>query len=256
MRPRIFLGMPNGSGRPVVGAARGFFEYPSRRFDVVKAARCGASALGQTFNHLWASALMNIGSGVTHFAMLHDDVAPDAWWVDTLYEAMQETGADVVSAVVPIKNNHGLTSTAIGWPKPSWEYVRLTMAEAMELPETFTISDVAADPGSILLVNTGCMLVDLRKPYWRNTDGDGRLEFCFTMQDRITVLKSGDCVVQFWPEDWALSQHVHACGGFVAATRKVAVRHAGGRDYTNDHAWGDMARDEESEQFFQTLREG
>src|SRR5215471_7104271 len=44
-----------------------------------------------------------------YFAMLHSDIEPQPGWLDILYEEMQAMEADVISAVVPIKNDQGTT---------------------------------------------------------------------------------------------------------------------------------------------------
>ena len=46
--------------------------------------------------------------------MLHDDVVPEAFWLDKLIAELELHSADVMSAVVPVKSGNGLTSTAVG----------------------------------------------------------------------------------------------------------------------------------------------
>ena len=77
----------------------------------------GGSLLANSINRLWVQALNErTDHGWTHFAMHHADVQAPAGWVDTLADEMARVGADVISAVVPIKDYRGLTST--GWRDP------------------------------------------------------------------------------------------------------------------------------------------
>src|SRR5436190_23681331 len=66
-------------------------------------------------NRLWCEAL-NRRAGktpITHFLFLDADVAPvDHDWFEVLLREMRRHGAQVLGAVVPIKNGSGLTSTA------------------------------------------------------------------------------------------------------------------------------------------------
>ena len=74
-------------------------------------------------------------------------------------------GADVVSTVLPIKDRRGVTSTAIDDPEDEWTPLRrLTMREVHRLPETFSAQADCGYPNNALLVNTGCFVLDLRKP--------------------------------------------------------------------------------------------
>src|SRR5689334_16752230 len=89
----------------------------------------GGSLLALMFNLLWCRALnQRAGRGWTHFAMHHSDIEAPAGWADTLVDEMERVGADVLSCVVPIKDNRGLTST--GWQDPHTRRIRrFTMAE-------------------------------------------------------------------------------------------------------------------------------
>lgn len=188
------------------------------------------SLLAYGFNRLWCNALNARKNGITHFLLLHSDVIPyDAKnWVNILKAEMLGKEADVMSVVVPIKSPQGLTSTGYEEGKPEdWAVKRLTMTEIMELPPTFTSNK--------LLVNTGCMLVDITKS-WAE-------EICFTVNDRIVKNENGEFVARNEPEDWHFSKQVRNFGGSVWATRKVIVAHMGRADYMNDDAWGSETSD-------------
>jgi hypothetical protein len=81
-------------------------------------------------------------------------------------------------SVVPLKNEHGLTSTATDTPGYPWGIRRLTMHEALQLPETFTAADVPyRQEDATLLLNTGCWLMKLNEPWVKGLH--------FRQQDRI-----------------------------------------------------------------------
>lgn len=191
------------------------------------------SLLARNFNELYCAALNARKDGITHFCMLHSDIAPHGpGWLDVLLEEMNKYNADIMSVVVPIKSNQGVTSTALEEPvngsDPKWRPRRLTMTEIInEYPETFTDEK--------LLVNTGVMLVDIRKP-WAE-------EVCFGTEDIIMRDASGKFVAENVPEDWYFSIAAKAAGAKVFATRKVGVTHYGYQGWVNLHAWGSKKTD-------------
>lgn len=221
--------------------------------------RCeGMSSLCQVYNRLWVCGLGAMPEHkFTHFAMLHSDVVPDAWWIDTLYAEMQATGATVISAVCPIKDTKGVTSTAVGNPADDWDYRRITTTELKRLPQTFTIDDVVTSgiwPESYtndkcLLVNTGCMLVDMSWSHWYDKLDDGiTMAFRFNQDYRIQRWPDGKWNPEFVPEDWQMSRYVHNNGGKVVATKKVSTVHMGKQAYSSAAAWG-SATDVEMDAF-------
>lgn len=237
----IYIGTPTYDGRCFVHTGRSAMRasalYPTKWDDY------GSSLLAKAFNVLWSRALT---SGFTHFAMLHADIAPSFGWVDGLMEIMDEREADVVSVVMPIKSEDGLTSTALDCSRegdPS-DVIRLTMAEVMELPETFSFDDakqLAANAHG-LLINTGCMLIDLRKPWAKQFTG-------FTIRDRLRW--EGETLhVMVEPEDWGFSRWLDRWYqrrdevAKVYATRSIRAYHLGGnRHYPNFEAWGNLEHD-------------
>lgn len=214
-------------------ACRAAFGGASARLRVRVLAQ-GHSLLAHGFNEAWCWALNAAQSGerVDYFAMLHGDIAPEPNWLDVLVAELEAGHYDVVSAVVPIKDSRGLTSTAVGHPDSADCYdvaYRLTMAEAVRLPETFTAADIPEAPGP-LLVNTGCWVCRF-DPKWA--------ERChFEIRSRIR--KVGDIYqAEVNPEDWNISRQWHALGLNVAATRKVKLHHHGDAAFGNQEAWGD-----------------
>ncbi len=243
----IFIGMPAGNGFINCGAAQGLFQLATQRYRAVTATMSG-SALGQTFNKLWASALSH--PGCTHFAMLHSDVIPDRWWIDTLIDELDRTGADVVSAACRIKDIKGLTSTAVGDPADQWDYRRITCQELSQLPETFGVKDIPAaitdDHRTCLLINTGCWVCRLDRPWWRELDDEGKLRFVFTQNDRVAPMPNGQYLVEFAPEDWLFSRYCHEVGAKVLCTQKVGLRHVGVKGFGLDVESGQLATDTEA----------
>src|SRR5512146_50667 len=83
------------------------------RWKVQFGALC-SSGTAKTFNRLWAAALTKAQRGkITHFAMLHSDIAPEPGFLDVLMEECCRLNADLVSAVIPLKDGRAVTSTAI-----------------------------------------------------------------------------------------------------------------------------------------------
>ncbi len=194
-----------------------------------------SSAICLTMNSLWIQALDGYEAGaITHFAMLHTDIIPEDFFIDKLADIMEREQADIVSAIVPIKNQQGFTSTALeqkmGDADPYFRVRRLTMTEVMKMPPTFT------DPA--ILLNTGLMLVDLSKAWTRDED------VYFTIEDRI-VRYRGRRVPHMWPEDWGFSRRARKAGAKkLVATREIALEHAGLANHPNYVAWGTCATDE------------
>jgi len=218
-------------------AAKGFMQATLGAHDVtLENSRMGWDDM----NTLWVRALNAAAHGeVTHFAMLHSDIQPSAGWLDVLLGEMDDRDADMVSAVVALKNHHGLTSCGVGDLDNPWEpFRRFTTRELMEFPETFSIFDTP-HPDRYLLHNSGCMVVDLRKPLWRTVDSDSCLKACFSFPIRARILPDGKVVHERESEDWFFSRQIAALGAKTFATRKVETWHFGNSGFANYFAWGD-----------------
>ena len=116
-QPKVWLAIPH-TGSVVPGVLQACLQATSRGTPLyVK--DLGFSIATHTFNMLWAQAYnARRELGLTHFAMLHSDVHPDENWIDTLLDEMDRTGADVVSAIIAIKDCKGLTSTGLAIRRP------------------------------------------------------------------------------------------------------------------------------------------
>lgn len=238
MIEKVFVGIPSYDGRVNSGLlnAHAFASRLERSALEVMVVESG-SWLTRNFNSLYASALnMRKERGLTHFCLLHDDVCiDDPWWLDKMLDLMAKNEADVLSAIIPIKNGTGITSTAfdelVG--DVGHKHIRrLTMKEAFEkFPSTFTDEK--------LLLNTGLMLIDIRK-FWAEN-------IWFEFEDRILRV-STDNGPRFTavgcPEDWNFSRKAKAAGAKLFATREIKATHLGVGKWRNHGPWGSMEVDQ------------
>lgn len=202
------------------------------------------SLLPYTFNLLW-TGFLNARSGVPvqlpnggetvrpvdYFAMIHDDIHPDPGWLDVLIEELEANDADIVSAVVPIKDNYGLTSTGVDSTGDEWNPRRLTMTEVFELPPTFGDADV----GGQIVLNTGLWVCKFTRPWCEKV--------WFRQHDEVRRNADGTFEAHTRPEDWDFSRQVRAHGGKLLATRKVGLNHESVK-WTNRKPWGQWKTDE------------
>lgn len=164
----------------------------------------------------------------------HSDIVPEPWFLDKMMDIAQEKNADILSAVVPIKDEKGLTSTALDEPvgevPQEWRVRRLTMAEVhgkepvhgQTLEKTFTLPN--------LLLNTGLMLLRLSVP-WRD-------QIRFHFDDQI-IRVNGRRRAVVMPEDWNFSRDARKLGcNSIWATTEVRLEHKGQATYPNYQTWG------------------
>lgn len=222
----VFLALPhNGMSCPQAFPGQ---KIPSAKVRVTDAGK-PSSNLCANFNDLWVYCLNNrFQQGYTHFAMMHADVSAPQGWVDTMLSEMG--AADIISAVIAIKDARGLTTTAVRTAEGQAR--RLTLREIWGQPlDTF---DAAAFGESVLLVNTGLWLCKL---------GDWCEDFPgFEIVTRVEKTDAG-MVATTGTEDWLASLWWHAAGLKVKATRKVAVEHWGLASWGNQEPWGTWERD-------------
>ena len=176
--------------------------------------------------------------------MLHADVAPEPWWLDKLITEAEKHEADLMAAVVPMKDMNGFTSTAIARAGASRIFCRLMMHQVRHplFPDTFNI-DLAASalenlpdpfrvnavPREALLVNTGCFVCRFDGPWCERV--------WFSIEDGIG--KTGE----LWQatslsEDWVFSRRVAEQGAKVMATRLISLAHKGPIDFHSHTPWG------------------
>lgn len=225
-RPRVYVAMPRYGlvvpeamvGKIIASANN---APPEDMVAIAAHGDCSSSLLPHSFNHMLAEALDLRDQGkVTHLAMIHSDLAPSGFWLNTLWRIMRTRGDDLVSAVVPIKDQtFDRTSTAIGDREDPWVLKRyVECRDRKTLPETFNHADVCS-PDEVLLVNTGLMLADLRRPYWN--------DFAFEFKTRITRDEDGKRTPWVRPEDWEMSRLLDRHGAPYSATWAVRVKHGG-----------------------------
>lgn len=184
-----------------------------------------SSALGHCFNIGYQLARKEHAKGkCTHVIMLHADVVPITGnWGQVLIEESLRLEADILSVVMPIKTQEGITSTAVErkatQDAQGWHPIRFTMKEIMQLPESFTHPR--------LMLNTGLMIIDMRKP-WAH-------ELVFDIDSRVDV---DNFRPYFLPEDWQMSRFAQVNGASLWATRKVRAVHVGEAPFGNDKPWG------------------
>lgn len=244
-KEKVFLALPTYDGTLHNGAAMGaFLTATDKRTTIVSIGQ--TSALCCNFNATLCVALTTRKEqGFKWFAMLHADIIPEQYWLDKLIDEGEANDADIISAVVPIKDGRGVTSTAIENPADEWSpYCRLTQRQVRyeDFPDTFDAhaarwalgnlpGDLRVDTpvGAQLLVNTGCMAMRLDRPWSESLQ--------FETRDRILRTTDG-WQAQFQPEDWLISRAICAAGGRVMATRKVNCTHIGGHGYRSQDIWG------------------
>jgi hypothetical protein len=237
---KVFIALPTYDNR--VDSRQALFLYGARMDNLQTTIKTrGLSALCWCFNWLWADCLND--RTFDYFLMIHADIVPmyPNRWMTKLINEANDAQADLFSVVSPLKNQDGLTSTGLISNEHPKER-RLSMTEIMAMPETFNATNVArvfgweGDTNIRLLVNTGCMLIDLR----RNRDKWEKMHFQ-THDDVVRV--NGKLEATFEPEDWLFSKQAADFGLKVAATRSVKLIHSGHFDYTNEGAWGLKASD-------------
>jgi hypothetical protein len=202
--------------------------YPTARRDITFVPQCGCnSSLPSAFNSLYLDAR---NGGFTHLAMIHADVRPATQprWLDVLMAIQEQTGAVVVSTVIPIKEQvpDPRVSTGIADEHDRWNVKRcLRLSDYHNTPETFGTADVCG-PGEILVINTGLWVADLSHPCWDSFPG-------FQQHHRIGPDDTGKEIGQQRTEDWELSYHLHETGAKYLATWAVECYHKGHAEWRN-----------------------
>ena len=231
----VFVAIPTrGSMHPGILTST---HQMARRTSIYNIKTHACSLLTLSFNMMWADAL-NERKNITHFFMIHDDIHPlDQWWMDTMMDELKRSKADILSAVVPIKDDRGLTSTAIYHP-PTKKIKRITMTDSCKLPKTFDAADFGY-PECVILPNTGFWICDFTKPWVE--------KICFTIRDRIFFDPNdgeGKWKAQCFSEDWHFGVQAHNLGLRVCATSAVKLIHRGVFEYPNFEAWGRIKDDD------------
>ncbi len=232
--PKVFLALPHYS--TIHATAMPGLTMPSPQGNVCTVNLEGGSLLSLVFNRLWCRALNERQErGYTHFAMHHADIQAPVGWVDVLLNELDRHKADVISAVVAIKDYRGLTST--GYRSSNLGPIsRLTVKEVNDLPETFDLEDALGTEGKRhwLMVNTGLWVCRFTEPWVEDV--------CFNICDAIQKV-DGRFQPRCLPEDWNFSGFCAQRGLKVMATRKLRVLHHGDTGFPNNGTWGEWDHD-------------
>lgn len=214
MATKTLIGIPTYDGRVHMKTLMAVLNSTTKRENIAVSS-IGSSLLAKCFNQLWCQALnLKRTQGLTHFAMVHADIDPQEGWLDRMHSIMKETSADVLSCVIAMKAAGGFTSTA---EETDDEFK----------PRNYNFSECTnvtwTSPG--LLVNTGLMLCDLRKP-WADS-------VVFAMRDEIRVTENGERYAVCASEDWEFSRQAKKYGAKLFATTAISVNHYGYAMYPN-----------------------
>ena len=236
--PGIYLTVPCYPG-VVDFRIEGAIHAARTRFPLCAVRMESVSALCLAFNIAYAQALNMRGQGITHFVMLHSDVVPaqqviadqdgangrvSGCWIDVLLSEMAAHGLDAISAVVAIKHDKGETSTGVERAADGGDKGRLRLSNCLEWEgATRRAQDMK---NYRLLINTGCMVIDIRKPWAER--------LYFRTQDAIRKdAKTGLFEAHFEPEDWEMSRMLSKWGVPYGATTALRVEHMGRKAYPN-----------------------
>lgn len=248
---QVFVALPH-CGTIVTQAIGGLFQPAMRRSCAIE--EMCSSALTRNFNGLLLR-FRKQPAGAQYFAMHHADISAPQGWADTLIDELEAHGADVVSAVVPIKDPQGLTTTGIFAPDGR-HLRRFSMTEIMRFPETFcaatarpvalTETEAKLSPkaleafwpdltGQALAINTGLWVMRADVP-WLD-------KLTFRFEDEFVEEESGNITAVCRSEDWLFSEDLAKFGAKVFATRKVPVLHWGTLPFGNNRPWGSLKTD-------------
>ncbi len=196
------------------------------------------SVLTSNFNDCMITFLMS--KSRDYWLLQHADIQISDGTLDVMIRESITHNLDVLHAVVPFKNNSGLTSTAWAYERERWGLTRrLTMTELHALPQTFdlqTIKEQLDPDAEVLLPNTGVLLIK-RAAWLESFPG-------FQTLDRVTRTSESTWTSEFVPEDWNFGYWCAENGVKVGGTRAVRACHLGQQWYPNDGVWG-QAVDEE-----------
>ena len=243
MRKKIALFVPNYDGN-ISGKTTHSMLTACQSVHHVSINSGGMSLLARNFNTGFLAALMG---GFDYFVMLHSDigasnVVTNTPWIDSLVQDCETMKCAVLSVVIPLKNDTGVTSLALSLDRTNkYEIRRVTMKELVKLPIDFIcredvceIFGLDPDQAGALYINTGFMCVNLRDFDWKGQKFPG-----FSIDDRIYWSPEGQPLPYTLSEDWGFSLWVTMQGWPVFATKRYPATHFGGKDYSNQEIWGE-----------------
>ena len=240
---RVLIGVPVHKGDVSGETMTSVVMAHSLVGNIVQVQVIGISLLARCFNSLWIAAY---NAGFDYFVMLHSDIGVRAdggsSWLDVLVERIQQFEAATLSVVSPIKSDEGMTSTGLYLAKPPNYHTlrRMTIRELATMNEfAITRTDVCKKFGlepkdvGALLINTGCMIIDLRRFDWFGARWPG-----FQIVDELVWNKSGVPSTRTRPEDWNFSSWLFEKGWPYYATKELTLDHHGSRIFQNRGLYG------------------
>ena len=231
---KVLVAIPTYDGNNNYGVTKRILDAGRRDLTITFTSR-QSSFLTLGFNEFWCMALND--RRYDYLVMLHADLPPNTdRWVSMLIKTCESVHADVLSVVSPLKMETGATSTALTRERVFGHHRRLTLKEVYKLPETFNAEHAAKLFGwsgdTTLLVNTGCMVVSMKKRATLET-------MLFTTNNWIFKDPDGKFRAVSEAEDWNWSVQAKDRGLSVWATRAIPLVHVGTKEYSNESAWGD-----------------
>jgi hypothetical protein len=158
--------------------------------------------------------------------MMHADVAGEPGWLTKMLTVLDMTGADVLSAVVSLKDDRRLTSTGIHTAEQ--QFRNLSLDECWgQCQQTFGIDDpyLQQQGATALLINTGLLCMRLDRPWLKHWHG-------FQIRSRI-VWGDTQTHIDTVGEDWDMSEQLAALGCKIMATTCVQTHHWGAQVYAS-----------------------
>ncbi len=226
-RDIVYVGLPGRPGDSIATGQLTALFNPGTDAVVYDLRPRAASLLPLCFNHLWCEAL-NERPGMSHFCMMHSDIVPEPGWLNVMMGELHRTGADILSVVIPVKDDRGMTSTGL-MRMPSRQMNKFSLKRALKLPKTFCAADVGGK-SDVLLINTGLWVCDFTRPWVE--------KMCFRFKDRIIRTDDGKFIPQCIGEDWLFGIDAARLGLKVYCTTKVKAHHQGIFMYPNCVPWG------------------
>lgn len=239
---KVGLGVPTHSGSIAAGTAITMLTSTSSRGHHVEPTVQGLSLLAHLFNILFAQSYKR---GDDYFVLLHSDISASApagqgSWIDLMVDRMEALNAAVLSYASPIKGPTGHLSAGMFLePGNLYSLRRATMHELHEMPQvvitrTEMCRVMGLDPEKCgaMMVNTGCMIMNLRKfPWWTWPGFNIHSELSWSPKR----VPRPYCV----PEDWGLSAWLHERGWPFYMSRELTIEHAGTKVWHTGEVWGD-----------------
>ncbi len=237
-RPKVYIALPHRPGDQMSFRLHQALkpEFMGEGFDTVEAPPLPCSMLPLSFNMLWCDAWnKHKEMGITHFCMVHSDVAPlDRGWLGTLLDRQRKSGADILASVIALKDERAQSSTG-ALNVHTREMRKFTLDECHGMgKDTFDIND-AGFPGHCLLMNTGCWICDINESWFK--------KMCFRFHDHIIEMPDGTLKAACVGEDWLFSIDAWRLNLKCFATTALVIEHQGVYQYPNIPGWGTKEKD-------------